>query len=90
MEIPGNRLSRYFFLKDFAISRYATVATGIRCFFASAFRTFSSVSANITATRFLRESGDCPEPEPFGRPAPSRLPPQDPFFAFAFFFFAAI
>lgn len=45
----------------------------------------SSVSVNITATRFLRELGDGPEPLPLGRPAPERRPPQDAFFfAFAF------
>jgi hypothetical protein len=55
------------------------------CFVASAWSLLTSVSVNITATRFLREFGDRPEPEPFGRPAPSRRPPQLVFF-FAFFF----
>jgi hypothetical protein len=49
---------------------------GIFCFLASALSLVSSVSVNITATRFLREWGEGPEPEPLGRPAPGRLPPQ--------------
>jgi hypothetical protein len=42
----------------------------------------------MTATRFRRELGEGPVPEPFGRPAPGRAPPQVPFFlplALAFF-----
>lgn len=65
---------------------YATVDTGLPCFLASERSVASSVSVNITATRFRRESGEGPLPDPFGRPAPGRRPPQVPFF-FAVFFF---
>ena len=44
------------------------MATGIFCFFARFLSLVSSVSVNITATRFLRESGEGPEPEPMGLP----------------------
>jgi hypothetical protein len=39
----------------------------------------------MTATRFRRESGDGPLPDPLGRPAPGRRPPHVPFVAFAAF-----
>ncbi len=53
---------------------------GILRFFASALSFVSSVSLNMTATQFLRDSGEGPEPEPLGRPAPARRPPQVDFF----------
>ena len=93
---PGPSLASAQRLSDFEIDWYATVETGRPFFLASACSDFNSVSVNITATRLRRESGEGPLPEPFGRPAPGRRPPQLPFFfatflaAFFAFFFAAI
>lgn len=67
-------------LRDRAIKRWATVATGRRFRTANASSFPSSVSLNMTATRFLRAFGDGPDPEPFGRPAPGLRPPQFDFF----------
>ena len=53
---------------------------GILRSLANALSFVSSLSLNMTATRFLRESGEGPDPEPLGRPAPGRRPPQVDFF----------
>ena len=62
------------------MKRYATVDTGLPCFFASDRSVESSVSVSITATRLRRAFGEGPLPEPLGRPAPGLRPPQVPFF----------